>query len=99
MTYPLRIMRDYVYYCLYELLIWYSNKYPAVRLQAWYRNAVDVARDGWVNVKTQMTMEDVDRQMESIDVGPSGVDEPVFSSKPSEVEGLDEIRLRAPWSE
>lgn len=99
MTYPLRIMREYLYYCVYELLLWYSSKYPAVRLQSWYRNAIDQCRDGWVYVKTKITMDDVDRQIESIDVGPSGVSSPVFSSKPSELEGLDEIRLRAPWSE
>lgn len=92
------MIRDYCYYCLYELLIWYSNTHPAVRLQPWYRNAIGQCRDGWIAIKTKMTMDAVDKHIASLDIGPSGVPDPVFTEKPSMVEGLPEMRLSAPWS-
>ena len=92
-------LKTYLYYVLYEVLMWYADRKPTVRLQWWYPLALKELAPDWVTVKVKMTMADVDRQLESIDVGPSGVPDPVFTEKPSQVEGLTEMRLSAPWSE
>lgn len=42
-------------------------------------------------------MDAVDKHLKAIDVGPSGVPDPVLTVKPSEVDGLDDIALSAPW--
>ena len=92
-------LKTYLYYVMYEVLMWYVDRKPTVRLQWWYPLALKELAPDWIQVKTKMTMADVDRQLESIDVGPSGVPDPVFTEKPSQVEGLTEMRLSAPWSE
>ena len=79
--------------------MWYADRTPTVRQQWWYPLALKELGPDWITVKVKMTMEDVDRQLKSIDVGPSGVPDPVFTEKPSQVEGLPEMRLSAPWSE
>lgn len=89
-------MKRILYYLLHELLHWYANKYPAVRLQQWYKNAIIETLEEWCEVKTQQTMIMMDDV--SIDVGPSGVTKPVYEEKPSdEVEGLPEMSLSATW--
>ena len=92
-------LKTYLYYVLYEVLMWYADRKPTVRLQWWYPLALKELAPDWITVKVKMTMADVDRQLESIDVGVSGVPDPVFTEKPSQVEGLTEMRLSAPWSE
>lgn len=83
---------------LYEVLMFLCERNHRIRLQWWYPLALKELAPGWVTVKLKMTMADVDRQLESIDVGPSGVPDPVFTEKPSQVDGLTEMRLSAPWS-
>ena len=78
--------------------MWYADRKPTVRLQWWYPLALKELAPDWITVKVKMTLEDVDRQLKSIDVGPSGVPDPVFIEKPSQVAGLTEMRLSAPWS-
>lgn len=97
MTYPLRFMRDWIYYAIHECLLWYADKSPTVRLQEWWKSIYHETTDSWILVKTQMTLEAFDREAEKM-MPRGGVDEPVLTVKPSEVEGLDDIRLSAPWS-
>lgn len=64
---------------------------------------VDYCKPYWVEWKTVVTMESVDRQIDSIQQEWKEVDDvlyvdPVFSEQPSEVDGLTEMRLSAPWS-
>ena len=87
----------------YEAAIWYSDKQPSVRLRYWYRMLLDYCKPYWVEWKTLSTMESVDRQAEVTREEWKEVDDvlyvdPVFSEKPSEVDGLTEMRLSAPWS-
>lgn len=53
------------------------------------------------DTKVQVTMDDVDRQAKEIveqwNEEEKETQAPIITSKPSEVEGLDEIRIRAPW--
>lgn len=53
------------------------------------------------DTKVQVTMDDVDRQAKEIveqwNEEEKETKAPIITSKPSEVEGLDEIRIRAPW--
>jgi hypothetical protein len=55
------------------------------------------------DTKVQLTMDDVDRQAKEIveqwNEEEKETQAPIITSKPSEVEGLDEIRIRAPWVE
>ena len=55
----------------------------------------------WVEFKTQQTMASVDRQIaEIVDSAEWKVSsDPVYPEKPSQVECLSEMRLRAPWLE
>ena len=92
-------VKTYLYYVLYEVLMWYAERHPAVRLRWWYPLALKELAPCWIKIKVQQTLADVDRQTESIDgIGESGVPDPVFSEKPSQVDGLTEMRLSAPWS-
>jgi hypothetical protein len=53
------------------------------------------------DTKVQVTMDDVDRQAKEIveqwNEEEKETKAPIITSKPSEIEGLDEIRIRAPW--
>jgi len=53
------------------------------------------------DTKVKMTMDDVDRQAENLvrkwDEEEKENQNPIITTKPSEVEGLDEIRATAPW--
>jgi len=87
----------------YELAIRYSDIQPSVRLRNWYRMLIDYCHPYWVVWKTLSTMESVDRQVDLIQEQWSAVDDavfvtPIFSEKPSEVDGLTDMRLSAPWS-
>lgn len=82
---------------MYEILQWYATRHPAVRLQWWYVYVVRETLSDWCEVRTRMTMDAVDEHLKAIDVGPSGVPDPVLAVKPSEVDGLDDIALSAPW--
>ena len=53
----------------------------------------------WVDGKVEMEMTSVDKQAEEIKEQwkEEEKQEPIVESKPSEVEGLDDISIRAPW--
>lgn len=92
-------LKTYLYYVMYEVLMWYADRKPTVRLQWWYPLALKELAPCWIKIKTQQTLADVDRQIESIDgIGESGVPDPVYVESVSEVDGLPEMRLSAPWS-
>lgn len=64
---------------------------------------IDYCKPYWVEWKTLSTLESVDRQVEVLQKEWKREDDvlyvdPVYSEKPSEVEGLTEMRLSAPWS-
>lgn len=64
---------------------------------------IDYCKPYWVEWKTLSTIESVDRQVEVIREEWKRKDDvlyvnPVFNEKPSEVDGLTEMRLSAPWS-
>ena len=87
----------------YEVALWYSHKQPSVRLRDWYRMLLDYCHPFWIEWKTLSTMESVDRQVDVLRDEGKCLDDvlyvtPVFSEKPSEVDGLSEMRLSAPWS-
>ena len=87
----------------YEVALWYSHKQPSVRLRDWYRMLLDYCQPYWIEWKTLSTMESVDRQVDVLKDEGKCLDDvlyvtPVFSEKPSEVDGLTEMRLSAPWS-
>lgn len=95
-------MRDYWYYVCYEIATWYADKNPRIRLNPWYKRLIKECAPGWVAIKVKMTIETVDRQIaDLLDSAEwkSPSSDPVFTEKPSQVEGLTEMRLRAPWVE
>jgi len=55
----------------------------------------------WVDGKVKMTMADIDKQVEHMgqiwDEEDKKNNEPIIKSEPSEVEGLDEISISAPY--
>ena len=64
---------------------------------------LDYCHPYWVEWKTLSTMESVDRQVDVLRDEGKCLDDasyvtPVFSEKLSEVDGLTEMRLSAPWS-
>ena len=64
---------------------------------------LDYCHPFWIEWKTLSTMESVDRQVDVLRDEGKCLDDvlyvtPVFSEKPSEVDGLSEMRLSAPWS-
>ena len=64
---------------------------------------LDYCHPYWIEWKTLSTMESVDRQVDVLRDEGKCLDDvlyvtPVFSEKPSEVDGLTEMRLSAPWS-
>lgn len=91
-------LKTYLYYVMYEVLMWYVERHPTVRLLWWYPLALKELAPDWIAIKTKMTMDAVDKHIASLDIGPSGVPDPVFTEKPSMVEGLPEMRLSASWS-
>jgi hypothetical protein len=90
-------MRDYFYYCCYEIAVWYADKNPRIRLNPWYKLLIKECAPGWIAIKLKLTMADVDRQTAEIADEWKVSSDPVFTEKPSQVEGLTEMRLRAPW--
>lgn len=91
-------LKTYLYYVMYEVLQWYVERHPTVRLLWWYPLALKELAPEWVTVKVKQTMDDVDRQAAALFTEESGVPDPVFTEKPSQVDGLPEMRLSAPWS-
>ena len=64
---------------------------------------LDYCHPFWIEWKTLSTMESVDRQVDVLREEGKCLDDalyvtPVFSEKLSEVDGLTEMRLSAPWS-
>jgi hypothetical protein len=64
---------------------------------------IDYCHPYWVEWKTLSTMESVDRQVDVLRDEGKCLDDvlyvtPVFSEKLSDVDGLTEMRLSAPWS-
>jgi len=62
---------------------------------------IELVYKHWVDGKVEMEMDSVDRQAEEIlemwyDIED---DKPHVDSNSSEVEGLDEIRIKAPWED
>jgi hypothetical protein len=92
-------MRDYFYYCCYEIAVWYADQNPGIRFNPWYKRLLAECAPGWVTIKTKMTLADFDRQAADIADEWKVSSDPVFTEKPSQVEGLTEMRLRAPWVE
>ena len=90
-------MREYIYYCCYEIAVWYGNQSPGVRTNPWYIRLIQECFPSWVAIKTKMTMDDVDRQTAAIADGWKVSSDPVYTEEPSQVDGLPEMRLRAPW--
>ena len=89
----------YVFYACYEIAVWYAAKNPGIVFNPWYKRLIEWCRPYWVEVKTAKTMADVDRQAAEIADEWKVSSDPVFTEKPSQVEGLTEMRLRAPWVE
>jgi hypothetical protein len=87
------------YYVCYEIAIWYADRQPGVVFNPWYKRLIEQCRPYWVDVKTAMTMDSVDRQTAAIADQWKVSSDPVYTEKPSQVEGLPEMRLRAPWEE
>ena len=59
-------------------------------------------KEKWVDGKVQMEMASIDKQVREIGAIWEEEDkknqEPIVESRPSEVEGLDDIRIKAPFS-
>lgn len=89
-------MRDYFYYCCYEIAVWYADKNPGIRLNPWYQRLIKECAPGWIAIKLKLTMADVDRQAAEIADEWKVSSDPVFTETESEVDGLPEMRLRAP---
>ena len=54
----------------------------------------------WVDGKVEMEMQSVDKQAEEIKEQWKEEDKkPVIKSTPSEVDGLDTIKIKSPWSD
>ena len=57
----------------------------------------------WVDGKVQMTMADIDKQVKHIgeiwDEEDKKNNQPVIKTEPSEVEGLNIIEIKSPWSD
>ena len=57
----------------------------------------------YVDERVKQEMKSVDKQAEQIlkewEEEDAKYSEPILESKPSEIEGLDEIRIKAPWIE
>lgn len=93
---------SWIYYACYEIAIWYAAKNPGIKFNPWYKRLIEWCFPGWVEIKTLQTMDSVDRQIaDLLDSAEwkSPSSDPVFTEKPSQVEGLTEMRLRAPWVE
>jgi hypothetical protein len=60
---------------------------------------MDYCRPYWVENKTAQTMDDVDSQIQELhkEWGISEPNKPIITEKPSQVEGLPELRITAPW--
>jgi hypothetical protein len=89
----------WIYYAIYEIALWYASKNPGIVFNPWYKRLLAQCFPDWVEVKTLQTMESVDRQAAEIADEWKVSSDPVFTEKPSQVEGLTEMRLRAPWIE
>lgn len=87
----------WIYYVCYEIAVWYSKKNPVVVFNPWYKRLLDHCLPYWVEVRAAMTMEDVDRQTAEIADEWKVSSDPVYTEKTSVVDGLPEMRLRAPW--
>lgn len=90
---------SWIYYACYEIAVWYAAKNPKIVFNPWYKRLIDWCFPYWVDIKTATTMDDVDRQAAEIADEWKVSSDPVFTEKPSQVEGLTEMRLRAPWVE
>ena len=90
-------MRDYFYYCCCEIAVWYAVKNPSIRFNPWYKRLLEECLPSWIKIKTKTLMDDVDRQTAAIADGWKVSSDPVYTEEPSQVDGLPEMRLRAPW--
>lgn len=75
---------------LWDRGLYRDNKWLKMCHEAWFQD--------WVDYRTCLTMQDVDRQIEELRE-PSGVDAPIYTET---VEGTTplggEMRLSAPWT-
>lgn len=78
---------------LWDRGLYRDNKWLKMCHEAWFQD--------WVDYRTCLTMQDVDRQIEEL-LEPSGVDKPIIiehepdGSKAQELLG-GELEIRAPW--
>ena len=76
---------------LWDSGFYQDNKWLKACHEAWF--------DYWVDYKTCLTMQDVDRQIEELRE-PSGVDAPIYTETVEGETALGgEMRLTAPWHE
>ena len=77
-------------------ILWDHGMY---RDNKWLNMVHDNWFNFWVDYKTCLTMQDVDRQIEEL-LEPSGVDEPIFTETlEGETPLGGEMRLSAPWND
>jgi hypothetical protein len=103
MTYPPMILRDLLYACCYEIGLWFRERNPSLRFKPqWFVLMMDYCFPYWVENKTAQTMDDVDSQIQELhkkwdrwDISESN--QPIVIEKLSQVDGLPELRITAPW--
>jgi hypothetical protein len=96
------ILRNLFYVCCYEIGLWLREHHPSLAAKAAVVLMMDYCRPYWVENKTSQTMDDVDSQIQELhrvwdrwDI--SEANQPIVIEKPSQVDGLPELRITAPW--
>ena len=89
---------------IYDVLWRLCESLPSLRGKGWVRMAMDHCFPDWVEWKTEVTMADVDRQVEQIkeewakdDPKPEFIEHPPDGSKAQELLG-GAMEIRSPWS-
>lgn len=94
---------SYLYACCYEIGLWIIEQFPdsSVVDNPWFKRMMEYCLSYWSEVRTIGTMEDVDDQIQELhrewEEQELIENKPVFIEKESEVDGLPEMRLSAPW--
>ncbi len=79
---------------LKQIARWLDSKLPAP-LAFFLKGWLWGLETRWIDAKVQSTL---DRAIEPLEPPEPTVAAPVVTSKPSEVEGLDIIEIKAPWT-
>lgn len=91
------------YVCCYEIGLWLKEHYPnsPITTSPWLVLMMSYCLPYWQDHRTAVTMEDVDDQIQELhrewEKQELIENRPVFIEKESEIDGLPEMRLSAPW--